>query len=70
MRIKYFEDTDTALVEFSTRTPVETQELNENIYLDFDSEGRVVSLTIEHASQSADMQEFLYQRFPADIPAS
>ncbi len=70
MRIKYFEDTDTTLVEFSTRTPVETQELNENIYLDFDSEGRVVSMTIEHASQSADMQEFHYQRIPADVPAS
>lgn len=70
MRIKYFEDTDTTLVEFSTRPPVETQELNENIYLDLDSEGRIVSMTIEHASQSADMQEFLYQRIPADAPAS
>jgi len=70
MRIKYFEDTDTTLVEFSTRTPVETQELNENIYLDFDNEGRVVSMTIEHASQSADMEEFLYQRIPTDVPAS
>ena len=29
MHIKYFEDTDTTLVEFSTHTPVETRELNE-----------------------------------------
>jgi uncharacterized protein YuzE len=70
MRIKYFEDTDTALVEFSTKTPVETHELNENIYLDLDSEGRVVSMTIEHAGQSADMKEFLYQRIPADSSIS
>ena len=67
MRIKYFEDTDTTLVEFSSNTPVETQELNENIYLDLDSEGRVVSMTIEHAAQSADMREFLYQRIPANL---
>ena len=65
MRIKYFEDTDTALLEFSTKAPVETREVNENIYIDLDSSGRVVSLTIEHAGQSTDMQEFLYQRFPA-----
>ena len=65
MRIKYFEDTDTTLVEFSTYTPVETQELNENICLDLNSEGRVVSLTIERAGRSADMKEFLYQRIPA-----
>ena len=70
MRIKYFEDTDTALVEFSDRSPVETQELNENIYVDLDSEGRVVSITIEHAGQSADMKELLFQRIPADMSAS
>ena len=70
MRIKYFEDTDTALVEFSNKIPVETQELNENIYLDLDSEGRVVSMTIEHAGQSADMKEFIYQRIPADLSTS
>jgi uncharacterized protein YuzE len=70
MHIKYFEDTDTTLVEFSTNTPVETRELNENIYLDLDSQGRVVSMIIEHAGQSADMKEFLYQRIPANLPAS
>jgi uncharacterized protein YuzE len=70
MRIKYFEDTDTALVEFSTNAPVETQELNEDIYLDLDSQGRVVSLTIEHAGKSADMKELLYQIIPAQLPTS
>ncbi len=70
MRIKYFEDTDTVLLEFSTKAPVETQELSENIYVDIDGEGRVVSLTIEHAGQSADMKEFLYQRIASDLPAS
>ncbi len=67
MRIKYFEDTDTALVEFSPNPPVETKELNENIYLDLDLEGRVVSMTIEHASQSARMEEFMFQRIPANV---
>jgi uncharacterized protein YuzE len=67
MRIKYFEDTDTTLVELSTHPSVETQELNENVYIDLDNEGKVVSITIEHAGQSADMREFLYQRIPADI---
>lgn len=66
MRIKYFADTDTTLLEFSTNPPVETQELNENIYLDLDSQGRVVSMTIEHASQSTNVEEFLYQRISAD----
>jgi uncharacterized protein YuzE len=70
MRVKYFADTDTTLVEFSAKPPVETREVNENIYLDLDSQGRVVSITIEHAGQLANMEEFLYQRIPANLPAS
>lgn len=69
MRVKYFADTDTALVEFSKNSPVETREVNENIYIDLDSEGRVVSMTIEHAGQAGDMNEFLFQRIPANVPA-
>ena len=69
MHIKYFEDTDTTLVELSTNQPVETQELNENVYIDLDNQGRVVSITIEHAGQSTDMREFLYQRIPAGLSA-
>jgi uncharacterized protein YuzE len=70
VRIKYFEDTDTTLVEFSVNPPVKTQELNENIYIDLDREDRIVSMTIEHAGQSADMREFLYQRIPAGLSAA
>lgn len=64
MRVKYFADTDTTLLEFSNTEPVETQELDENIYLDLDENGRIVSITIEHASTSMNVEEFLYQRIP------
>ncbi|NWF62918.1 MAG: DUF2283 domain-containing protein [Chloroflexi bacterium] len=67
MRIKYFEDTDTTLVELSSNPPVETREISENIYVDLDKDGNVVSITIEHASAASDMREFLYQRIPAAI---
>ncbi len=70
MRVKYFPDTDTTLVEFSAKPPVETREVNENIYLDLDSQGRVVSITIEHSGQFASTEEFLYQRISADLPAA
>lgn len=70
MRIKYFEDTDTTVVELSTNPPVETRELNENLYIDLDNQGLVVSITIEHAGKSTDMREFLYQRIPAGLAAS
>lgn len=70
MHIKYFEDTDTTVVELSINAPVETRELNENLYIDLDNQGLVVSITIEHAGKSTDMREFLYQRIPAGVAAS
>ena len=36
MKIKYFRDTDTALVEFSDNLVKETREISENIYIDMD----------------------------------
>jgi len=65
MRITYFADTDTALLELSSRDPVETRELDENVYLDLDASGHIVSLTVEHARETAGMDELSFERLPA-----
>jgi uncharacterized protein YuzE len=70
MKVKYFADTDTVLLEFSENSSVETRELNENVYLDLDAQGMVVSLTIEHAQQATAMNEFSYQIIPAFTSAA
>ncbi len=67
MRIKYFEDTDTTLLEFSSQHPVETREVSENVYIDFDEKKRVVSITLEHVGQLANMQELIFQRIPEGL---
>lgn len=36
MNIKYFNDTDTALVEFTKNPVKETREISENVYIDID----------------------------------
>jgi uncharacterized protein YuzE len=64
MKIRYFEDTDTALLELSTRVPVATRELSEDIYLDLDASGQVVSITLEHASMRGDFSELSFIRVP------
>lgn len=61
MKVKYFPDTDTLLVTFSDKSITETRDLNENVLVELDEAGRVVSMTIEHAKQQADVGEFSYQ---------
>ncbi|MBS4027734.1 MAG: DUF2283 domain-containing protein [Ignavibacteriales bacterium] len=62
MQIKYFHDTDTALVTLTDNEVVETRDLDENILIDLDTNGAVVSFTIEHAKQRADITNFSYQQ--------
>jgi uncharacterized protein YuzE len=54
MIVKYFKDTDTALLEFSSRPVEETREISENVYVDLDQQGNLVSMTIEHAAEVAE----------------
>ena len=65
MKIKCFEDTDTALIEFSEQTVHETKEINENIYIDIAANGNLVDMTIEHARTQAKIDELFFQQMPA-----
>ena len=57
MKIIYFTDTDTALIEFSDAAVEETKEVSEDIYLDLDNSGNLVSMTVEHAREKANISE-------------
>ena len=65
MKVKYFPDTDTAYVEFMSGEVFETKEISENIYVDLDENGNLVSMTIEHAKENAGLWEFSYQEMTA-----
>ena len=62
MEIKYFHDTDTLLINFTSREIVETRDLNENILVEFDKDGNLVSMTIEQAKLQANIGHFSYQQ--------
>ena len=61
MKVKYFIDTDTLFIQLNDREAAETTELNENVLVDLDRDGKVVSLTIEHAMQCSGKLDFSYE---------
>jgi uncharacterized protein YuzE len=61
MRVRYFSDTDTALIEFADRPVAKTKEFSANICVDLDQQGNLVRMTVEHARTNAHLQEFSYQ---------
>jgi uncharacterized protein YuzE len=50
-------------MEFNSNVVDATFEVNENIYIDLDNEGKLVSITIEHAKDNAKLPEFSYQEY-------
>jgi uncharacterized protein YuzE len=70
MKIKYFEDTDTALLELGVGTPTETREVSEDITLDLDDSGHVLSITVEHASLRGDLSEVSFKRINKVKPST
>jgi uncharacterized protein YuzE len=60
MKIRYFQDTDTALFEFSNKPVAETREISESLYFDLDEKGNLVSMTVEHAKKQANISELIF----------
>jgi uncharacterized protein YuzE len=65
MKIRYFEDTDTLLIEFREAPVLETRDLDEDTVLDLDAAGNICSITVEHASTRADAPKFSFEKVAA-----
>jgi uncharacterized protein YuzE len=65
MKIKYFQDTDTLHIEFRAAEVSETRDLDENTLLDLDPEGKICGITVEHASERADIPAFSFEQVSA-----
>jgi len=62
MKITYFKDTDTLLVNFNNNEITNTKDLNENVLVETDINGNVVSITIEHAQKQAEISNFSFNQ--------
>ena len=65
MKVRYFADTDTLLIEFLNAPVIETRDLDENTVLDVDGQGNICSITVEHASRRAGAPQFSYEQVAA-----
>jgi len=65
MKVRYFRDSDTLLIEFRDAPIIQTRDLDENTTLDLDANGNVCAITMEHASTRADAPHFTYEQIAA-----
>jgi uncharacterized protein YuzE len=65
MKIRYFAGTDTLHIEFRDVPVAETRDVDENTLLEVDAKGDICAITIEHASERADIPRFSYEQVAA-----
>jgi uncharacterized protein YuzE len=65
MKIRYFEDTDTLLIELKTGNVAETRDVDENTLLELDAQGQVLAITLEHATERVELSSFSFDRVAA-----
>jgi uncharacterized protein YuzE len=65
MKLHYYPDTDTLYIELSGRPSVDSDEISNDVVADFDAEGNIVGLDIEHASKRLDLRTLETESLPA-----
>jgi uncharacterized protein YuzE len=65
MKLHYYPETDSLYIEFSAKESIDSREISEGLVVDFDAQGRVVGLDIQHASETMDLQTLEAESLPA-----
>ena len=65
MQVEYFPDTDTLTIALRTAESADAAEVAPDVVLDYDADGNVIGVTIEHASQRADLGSISLSQIPA-----
>jgi uncharacterized protein YuzE len=67
MKLHYDAETDSLYIDLVDRPSVESEEVAEGFVLDFDGEGQLVGIDVEHASQRVDLKRLVLEAFPAKV---
>lgn len=64
MKLSYFPDTDLLYIDLSSRPSSDSVEVSDGVVLDYDAEGNLVGIDIDHASAKLDLRELVTSQIP------
>ncbi len=64
MRFHYYPDTDSLYIDLSEAVSVESREVAPGVVLDFDADGRLVGIDLDHASKFVDLTHLEAEALP------
>ena len=67
MKVQYYPETDSLYIDLSQKVSADSQEVAPGVVLDFDAEGHLVGIDIDHASQFVDLSQLEAESLPQMI---
>jgi uncharacterized protein YuzE len=64
MKLQYDRETDSLYIDLNARPSVDSREVQDGVVLDFDAEGQIVGIDIQHASQILDLATLETESLP------
>lgn len=64
MKFHYYPETDSLYIDLSEKTSVDSREVAPGVMLDFDTEGHLVGIDIDHASQVVNLSRLEAEALP------
>jgi len=64
MKFHYYAETDSLYIDLVERPSVDSREIAPGVVLDFDVDGRLVGIDIDHASKVADLRKIEAESLP------
>ncbi|MEO8665581.1 MAG: DUF2283 domain-containing protein [Ignavibacteria bacterium] len=67
MKLNYYPDTDSLYIDLSSKTSVTSEEISDGVVLDYDNDGNIVGIDIDHASIKLDLKELVLSKLPVGL---
>jgi uncharacterized protein YuzE len=64
MKISYDKTTDSLYIHLADRASVDSDEVKDGVVLDFDVNGALVGIDVQHASERADLNNLSLSKLP------
>ncbi len=64
MKLHYYPETDSLYIDLSEKVSVESREAAPGVVLDFNADGHVVGIDIDHASKIVDLSKLEAEALP------
>ncbi|MBZ5670889.1 MAG: DUF2283 domain-containing protein [Acidobacteriia bacterium] len=65
MKLHYYPETDSLYIDLNSRPSADSREIVAGLVIDFDAEGSIVGIDIDHASQKLDLKTLETVAVPA-----